>query len=397
MPKKYLTDPFVKGLKPNGKRIEIYDQTKSGHSTGLALRLSEKGRKSFVYRYRYGDDVKRITIGVYPIMKIAEARKKVKEIRGMLSKGLDPLEEKKRRKKAPKPMTISSLANQFIEKHLPKLKASTQADYRRRIENVIVAEIGEIYVKDLNRTDIISFLEDIDAPIQSNRVRAILSSMMSFALNRGYVEFNPVQGIKPLAKENQRDRVYTNKELKIIWEKFEEEAEPFRSVLKMLLICGQRAGETRMAKWEHIKKDNVWHIPPENTKAGREQNLPLPELAISIIEEMKQETGHTDYIFASPREENEPIAWLQTASKRVRDNCSVKDFRLHDLRRTVASNLARLGFDRTVIGKTLNHKGLAGDSMVTAVYDRYDYLDEKKAALEAWSNELQNILRQSNE
>ena len=393
MPAKYLTDPYVRGLKASDKRVEIYDQTKEGHTTGLALRLSEKGRKSFVYRYRYGKNSKRITIGVYPIMKIAEARKKVKEIESMLSSGLDPLEERKRRKKAPKPLTINELSSLYMEKHFPNLKQSTKDDYKRRIENVIQAEIGELYVKDLNRTDIISFLEDIDAPIQSNRVRAILSSMMSFALNRGLLEFNPVQGIKPLGRENQRNRVYTNKELKVLWAKFEEEAEPFRSLFKMLLMCGQRAGETRIAKWEHIKENNVWHIPPENTKAGREQNLPLPEFAISLLEELKDVTGQTDYIFASPREENEPIAWLQTASKRVRDQCSVKDFRLHDLRRTVASNLARLGFDRTVIGKTLNHKGLAGDSMVTAVYDRYDYLDEKKAALEAWSVELQSILK----
>lgn len=397
MPNIHLTDPYVRGLQPQNKRIEIYDETKSGQPTGLAIRLSEKGRKSFVYRYRYGKDVKRITIVVYPTMKIAEARKKVKEIEGMLSTGLDPLEERKRRKSAPRPLTIRSLANLFIEKHLPNLKDSTQKSYLSRIENVIVAEIGNIYVKDLNRTDIISFLEDIDAPIQSNRVRAILSSMMSFALNRGLIEYNPVQGIRPLSAENQRNRVYTNSELKILWGKFEEASEPFRSLFKMLLICGQRGGETRIAKWEHINQNNIWHIPPENTKAGREQNLSLPEFAIVILEELKSVTGHTDYIFASPREENEPISWLQNASKRVRDNCNVNDFRLHDLRRTLASNLARLGFERTVIGKILNHKGLAGDSMVTAVYDRYDYLDEKKAALEAWSNELQSILNTNNE
>lgn len=393
MPKKSLTDPYIKGLEPPDKRIEIYDETKSGNTTGLALRVSEKGRKSFVYRYRYGKDVKRITIGVYPKMKLAAARRKINELDDMLSNGLDPLVERKRNKSAPIPTTIYKLANLFIDKHLPTLKKSTREDYKRRIENVIIAEIGDLYLEEINRTDIVSFLEDIDAPIQSNRVRAILSSMFSFGVNRGLIEYNPVQGIKPLGKENQRDRVYTNKELKILWGKFEEEAEPFQSIFKMLTICGQRSGETRIAKWNHISKDNTWHIPPENTKAGREQNLPLPLLAINIIKKIKLKTGHTDYIFASPREKNEPIAWLQNAAKRVRDNCSVNDFRLHDLRRTAASNLARLGFDRTVIGKTLNHKGLAGDSIVTAVYDRYDYLDEKKKALQAWSEELKSIVK----
>jgi integrase len=172
------------------------------------------------------------------------------------------------------------------------------------------------------------------------------------------------------------------------------EVEPFRSILKMLLICGQRAGETRLAEWKHIDKNFIWRIPAENTKANREQNLPLPSLAVNILEELRKETGQSDYIFASSREKNAPISWLQNAAKRVRDNCSVDDFRLHDLRRTVASNLAKLGYDRTVIGKILNHKGLAGDSMVTAVYDRYDYMDQKSEALKEWGDCLFKILKE---
>jgi integrase len=382
-----LTDPFIKGLKPAVRRKEIYD----GKTKGLAIRLSETGRRTFVYRYRYGKSVKRYTIGTYPKMKLAAARKKVGELDDLLRDGIDPLAEKQKNKNRPAPVTVESLSDLFIEKHLPKLKKSTREDYERRIK-IIKSEVGSIPAKDLSRSDIISFLEDIleenEAPIQSNRLRAILSSMYSFGVNRGLVDYNPVQQVKPLASEQQRNRVYNDNEIKIIWSRFEMEIEPFRSILKMLLICGQRAGETRLTKWEHISDDYLWHIPSENTKANREQNIPLPELGVTVLNELKEITGDKDYVFASPREENEPISWLQNVSKRVRDNCSVDDFRLHDLRRTVASNLARLGYDRTIIGKTLNHKGLAGDSMVTAVYDRYDYIDEKRVALQSWSDHL---------
>lgn len=390
--RKKLTDPYIRGLGAPDERFEIYDVNDNDRPTGLSLRVSPTGYKSFTYRYRHRNEVKRFTLGAYPKMKLAAARRKVRELEDIRSQGKDPLEEKKREKQKQKPATINDLAELFIEKHLPKLKSSTQADYKRRIKNVIQEEIGNIYIQDLTRVDIVSFLEDIDAPIQSNRVRAILSSMYSFAVNRGMAEYNPIVGIKPLGKENSRKRVYTDKELQIIWKTFELESEPFRSILKMLLVCGQRAGETRVAEWEHIKNDDIWYIPPENTKAGREQNLPLSEMAVDVLNELKPVTGHTDYIFASPREKNKPINWLQNSAKRVRDNCSVSDFRLHDLRRTVASNLGKLGFERTVIGKVLNHKGLAGDSTVTAVYDRYDYIEEKKAAMDAWSEELQHIL-----
>lgn len=386
-----LTDPFIRGLKPAEKRKEIYD----GKTKGLAIRLSKTGRRSFVYRYRYGKSVKRYTIGTYPKMKLGKARKKVSELEDMLASGIDPLAEKKRKKNEPAPVDVSGLADLFIEKHLPKLKQSTQDDYERRIK-IIKNELGSIPAKELNRADIIAFLEDIledDAPIQSNRLRAILSSMYSFGTNRGIVEYNPVKLVKPLAQEQQRDRVYSDKEIQIIWKRFEMETEPFRSLLKILLICGQRAGETRIAKWEHLNDEYIWHIPADNTKANREQNLPLPAMAIQILDDLDDVTGQKDYIFASPREENAPIAWLQNAAKRVRDNCSVDDFRLHDLRRTVASNLAMLGYNRTVIGKILNHKGLAGDSMVTAVYDRYDYLEQKSDALNEWSEHLYQIIK----
>ena len=391
--KSALSDPFIRGLKPFDKRKEI----PCGKTKGLAIRITKTGHKSFVYRYRFKDKVKRFTIGSYPKVKLAEARRKVTQLEGMLADGLDPLEEKKRKKNKPAPVTVHELTNIYIEKHLPELKDSTQKDYKRRLK-IIKNEIGDMPAKKLSRADIISFLEEVlddGAPIQSNRLRAILSSMYSFGVNRGLVDYNPVQGVKPLSRENQRDRVYEDKEIKILWGKFDQEQEPFRSILKMLIITGQRAGETRLAKWEHIRKDNIWHIPAENTKPKREQNLPLPQLAIEILDELKDITSDKDYIFASPREENAPISWLQNASKRVRDNCSVDDFRLHDLRRTVASNLAKMKFDRTVIGKTLNHKGLAGDSMVTAVYDRYDYLEEKGKAMNAWSKELQEILKRA--
>lgn len=388
----YLTDPFIRALTTEKESEEYYDNKMKS----LAVRVYQSGHKSFVYRYRYGDSVKRFTIGSYPKIKLTDARSAVKELEKLLSNGIDPLEEKKRRKRAPKKIIVTELCDLYIEKHLPSLKESTQNDYKRRIK-IIKEHIGDIPAKDIERIDVIEFLEEIledGAPIQSNRLRAILSSIFSFGTNRGLLEYNLIKTIKPLATENKRDRVYNDDEIKILWKHFEYEDEPFQSVLKMLLLCGQRAGETRMAKWEHISDNNNWIIPAENTKANREQQIPLPPLAVQILNRLKEYSGDKTYVFASSREENAPISWLQNSTKRIRDmeTCTVTDFRLHDLRRTVASNLAKLGVSRTVIGKTLNHKGIAGDSMVTAVYDRYEYMPEKKEALKKWNDYLKLIL-----
>lgn len=384
-----LTDPLIRGLVPE-KRIEIYDK----HTRGLAVRVSPTGYKSFVYRYRYGKDVKRITIGKYPKLNLAQARKLVTELEILLHQGKDPLEEKKKKKYKPKELTIAELANIYIDKHIPTLKKTTQVDYIRRIR-IIKSTLGTINVKDLSRNHIISFLEDIlednEAPIQSNRLRAILSSIYSFGMKRGKVEYNPVLTVKPLAAENSRDRYHTNSEIKIIWERIELEAEPFRSYFKILFLCGQRATETRLAEWSHIK-DGVWHIPKLNTKSGKEQNLELSDFAFEVLKQLQVYSGGSQFLFASSLDNGSPISWVQNASKRIRDNCSVDDFRIHDIRTTVMTNMAELGVSRTVIRKILNHAELSGDNHVTAVYDRFNYSKEKKTALQKWANHLKTII-----
>jgi integrase len=335
---------------------------------------------------------------------LAEAREIAKSLKVDIALGKDPQAEKVAKRNMPKPKTIKDLSEAFKKKHLPNLKESTQIDYERRIDNVIVPAIGPKPLSTITRYEIIEFLEEIAdgdgtpddaAPIQSNRVRAVLSSMYSFGINRGITEHNPVLGIKPLGKENRRKRVYDRNEIKDIWAAFEKEPEPYRSLFKMLLICGQRSGETRQMKWIYIS-NNIWTIPAEITKAGRTHHVPLPPMAIDLLSKLKSKNHHSEYVFQSPALEGSyPISWLQKAAGRVKRNSKVEDFRLHDLRRTAASYMAEAGVDRTVLGKLLNHKGLAGDNQVTAVYDRFDYMEEKKRALIRWGSCLENILNEN--
>jgi integrase len=115
-------------------------------------------------------------------------------------------------------------------------------------------------------------------------------------------------------------------------------------------------------------------------------------MALQIIEQMRLLTGESDYVFNSPKKENTPLAWLTRARVTIQKHSDVSDFRPHDLRRTVATYMAKLAVDRTVLGKILNHKGLAGDTQVTAIYDRHSYMKEKRQAMNRWSSHLQNIL-----
>lgn len=389
MPEVKLTDQLVRSITTAKSREEFNDTYKKG----LGLRVTKKGSKSFIYRYRINGKQKRYTIGRYPAISLAQARSISDDLYVQVKQGVD-VHKVKVKKRHQNLTTVVDLAERFKKEHLPGLKKSTADDYERRIDNHIIPGLGHLELKSIERHEIITFLKKIASktPIQSNRVRAVLSSMFSFGINLALCDDNPVRLIKPMGKEKSRERVYTESELKEIWKAINKEKQPFRQILKILLYTGQRLGETRNMKWSDIE-GNTWTIPAKDTKAKRQNVVPLASQVMDIINEMRKINGGRTHVFQSTaRKRDMPIQHLQYAARRVAKASQVSDFRIHDLRRTAATFMAISGVERTVLGKILNHKSLAGDSSVTAIYDRHDYLDEKKEALENWGNNLEQIV-----
>ena len=387
--KRNLTDTFIRNHRTPEKRLEIYDSK----IDGLAIRITPTGKKSFVFRYYYNGQNKRITIGSFPAVNLAKARDEASDLTYDVRHGIDPLAERAKARQSP--VSFSELASDYSKRHLPKLRKRSSDEYQRIIDQELLPNFKNIPASELSRGQIIRVLDSIavdrKSPTFANRVRATLSSIYSYGVDRAMVEINPVLHIKRIKGENKRDRVYSEDEIRALWKAFEIQAEPLQSLFKMLLICGQRSAETRGMKWGDIK-NGVWCIPKELTKAGRPHYVPIPEMATKILETLWPLTGEKEYIFASDRTVG-PIQWINKAKDRIRKCEGVpQDFRPHDLRRTAASYMASLGVDRTILGKVLNHKGMAGDHSVTAIYDRYEYQDEKKQALERWSHALNQIL-----
>lgn len=394
MAKLKLTDSFIRNHKTPEKRTEVYDKL----TNGLALRVTETGHKSFVYRYRFGDKVKRYTIGTYPAVSLSRARDDVRELNYMVSNGTDPLKEKQEKKKVTAPVTFKTLAEEFKELYLPNLRDKTKEEHTRIIDNELIPAFGKYPAKELTRKQIISVLDrkaiKQGKKTMANRIRARLHSIYEFGVGRDMVAINPVSSVPKYPEgETKRDRYYSENEIREIWKAFNEQDEPTRTVFKILLICGQRSKETRHMKWDDIhRQEAVWTIPTSLSKSKRAHDVPLSDFAMELIESLRPVTGKHDYVFNSPVLENQPIEWVRRSVKKVRTLSDVSDFRLHDLRRTAATYMAKLSVERTVLGKILNHKGLAGDGQVTAIYDRHSYMDEKRQALQRWSDYLKQIL-----
>lgn len=396
MPKENFTSNWIKAEKAPDKRSETFDTNKN--SIGLGLRITPKGKKTFFYRYRFAGKTKRFTIGEFPAVSLADARKEVGNLKSDISKGIDPQLEKQKAKEAPKKETsFSDLCDRFKRHHLSTLRDSTKTEYERIIDAELLPAFKKTPAKKLNRKQIIDLLDTIAIDrgklTLSNRVRATLSSIYSFGVDKGIVNANPVLTVKRKKNETMRKRFYDEKEIKELWDAVEKQPEPMQYIYKFLFLCGQRSGETKRMKWDHIDfKNQTWTIPKEETKAKRENIVPLSDQALKILETLHPLTGKSDYVFLSPVGKNNPISQLQKATERIRKKSGIKDFRVHDIRRSVATHMAKNGVEREIIGKILNHKGLAQDDQVTAIYDRYDYLKEKRIALNRWSNKLQQIL-----
>lgn len=391
MQTKKLTHTYIKNIDSPDKRIEIYDEL----IDNLAVRVTPTGYKTFIYRY--GAKGKRYTIGKFPNVGLSEARNIARDLAADIAKGKDPQEEKKAQRKKKDLETFGELVEEFKELHLPTLRESTRKEYKRIIDNELLPVFKSIPAKEIEKDRIRELLDKKaykdKSPTMANRIRARLSRIFTFGIGRGSVKSNPIQGIPTYKNGNtKRDRFYSKEEIKELWKFFEMQTEPTQSVLKMLLITGQRKTETMQMKWSDLN-EGIWTIPAELAKNKEPHEVPLSQMALEIIEKMRSMNGDSDYVFKSPQKENEPISWLTRARVFIQDNSKVPDFRPHDLRRTVATYMAKLKIDRTVLGKILNHKGLAGDTQVTAIYDRHSYTDEKREALELWAAHLQELLK----
>ena len=416
MPKEKLDHQKISGLETPPKTISYYDTVE----TGLMLRHSAAGSKTFCYRYRFSKKKRRYTIGQFPGVSLREARERVRELKVQVNNGIDPQIEKRKKKYQPDSKDFDKLVDSYKKRYLPTLRESTQAEYKRILDNELWSELKGLPVTEISEHHIRSILEakaiDDGSPTMANRIRAVLSSLFKYAIKKLGIKIlnNPVKATSPYKSgENKRDRVYSEEEIKNLWSFFEKQDPAIEAIFKMLLLTGQRKTETMRMKWSDIEMEkpykrtrfddegneyseaflvNVWTIPAENAKNKRTHEIPLSKMAMVIIEEMREISEGGEYVFKSPRKENKPVVSLRSACQRIQKYSKVQDFRLHDLRRTVATYMAESGISPMVIGKVLNHKGLAKENSITARYNRHDYMDQKRQALNRWMNRLEKIL-----
>ena len=382
-----FTAKMIENARPPDKgRTQLWDIA----LPGCGLRVTEKGKKSWVVMYRSRGKQYRMTIGHYPAFSLADAREEARAVMRKVETGIDPAEERLASKRKSE-LLFPQMVDQFIELYA-KPKNRGWAETRRLLKKNAEPRLKHLNLNEITRHHIIEVLDRMvgrGAPIQANHTLAAIRKLFNWSLDRGLVEHNPVQGLKPPGKAVARDRILTDEEIRKVWIAWTELGWPFGSISKLLLVTGQRRGEVASMKWSDIDfTKNIWTIPREIAKNDRTHDVPLSPLALEILENVPR-FSNCDLIFSSTR--RTPASGFGRPKKETDEKSGVINWRLHDLRRTAASGMARLGVAPHVVEKILNHSsGII--SGVAAVYNRYGYDTEKREALNAWAQQLFGIL-----
>jgi integrase len=206
---------------------------------------------------------------------------------------------------------------------------------------------------------------------------------MSWALDRGMIEVNPIAGLKPPHKEESRERVLSDQEIQALWVSADAEGYPFGDAVKVLTLTGQRRGEVAGMRWSEMDLDSgSWTIPAIRSKNRQSHEVPLSAPALTLVRSLPRFLG-SDWVFTTNGKS--PISGFGRFKRRLQSNAGPWGWRIHDIRRTVASGMARLGVEPHVVEKVLNHRaGII--SGVAAIYNRYAYEREKRAALDRWGS-----------
>ena len=381
-----LTVRTIETLKPVKERREIPD----AYLPGLYLIVQPSGAKAWAVRYRHGRRPRKHTLGGYPAIDLKSARELGAKALRTVAEGRDPGQEKAQGRST-RVDSIESVTAQFIERHCNRSnRPRTAKETQRLLQSHVLPRWRGKMAHDITRRDVLDVLDrvvDSGAPIAANRTLSAIRKLFSWCVQRDIIAASPCAGVKPPTEERSRDRVLSDAELKTIWIAADQVEGPFGPLIKLLVLTGQRRDEVAKMQWSELDlKARLWTLPPERVKNNQPHEVPLSDAVIAILEFLPRPSGSPFVLTAS----GEAPASNYSKNKRRLDmllSANMPSWRLHDLRRTTASGMARLGINLPVIEKVLNHSSgsFAG---IVGVYQRHSFAEEKRKALEAWANHI---------
>ena len=410
---KITTDRQVAGLKAADRPFEVAVEG----ARGLILRVFPTGTKAFEVRYTADNGTRRRhPLGPYPGLTLSKAREKANALRVDIVAGVDPAGARAAARHAARAgETLTDLAEGYFAaaakglhggRGRPK-RASTLAVERNRWTRHIAPSLGDTRFRELKRADVKAFMRQhaTAGELSADTIASVgstLSSILAFAVHEEHLEANPAAGVTKPLRLSSRERLFDDDAMAKLWRALSpssatedasatqvEAAVPL--ALRFAILTLARRGEVAGARWSEIdRKRATWTIPPERAKSARTHVVPLTSSTLELVDTAAR-LGGREFLFVSPKDPSKHVDEhaLTRAVARLCERLGIPRGSPHDFRRSGATTLTgeKLGLRRFIVSKVLGHSANDG-AAVTAIYDRTEYLSDKRAALEAWSRHI---------
>lgn len=398
-----ISKSTVDGLQASPKDRFLWDDKLAG----FGVKVTPTGSKVYLYQYRIGGRgalVRRFTIGKHGTLTPDMARKQAERLGMLRAQGIDPQSEKVTRARQAVDFAFDKYCARFVEDCLKqKWKASyASADAHLRLH--AIPFLGNKPIPDIGRADILAVLNPVRNQIATaSYLYAVLRRLFRWAVSQGDLTRSPMEGMEPPPLPITRDRVLDDAELAAVWKASQGLGYPFGAFTRLLIITGARRQEVAGLEWNELDRANsMWSLPAHRAKNGLAAQLPLSNMAVMELDALASRTAKSDFwprkglvlsttgttsISGYSRAKTRLDLLMFKTGIRESEQFPLRPWRFHDLRRTVATGLQRLGVRFEVTEAILNHVS-GSRSGVAGIYQRHDWAMEKRLALTAWSDHL---------
>jgi len=398
-----ITKSSVDAAKSGAKDNLLWDE----RLPGFGCKVTPKGVKVFVYQYRLGgrgSPVRRYTIGKFGPITAEQARREAEKLALKVAQGVDPQRAKAEKARIAIDLAFSAYVERFHGAYLVKRWSASQADALALLRRYAVPVLGKKPLPDITRKDISAALAGAhDKAATASLLFATLRKMMRWAVNQGDLERSPMEGMDAPAKVPSRDRVLNDDELRLVWQATSTLGYPFAHIIRLLILTGARRKEISSLDWSAVNRiDAVWTLPTGKSKNKAASRQPLSSMAVVELEALASfsvDWPKAGLLFTTTGTtpssgHSKAKARLDKAIAEITAREGIPPpapWRVHDLRRTLATGMQRLGVRLEVTEAVLNHVS-GSKSGVVGVYQRYNWAAEKALAVQLWADHVSSLL-----